>query len=107
MQFFRYIGWAEFLGVQNLHFDSRLFSLFLGVGSENLGMKVFVDIFGVTSKIEFFMFVVFFQLKSTSGIFRFMMKITLEHKCHKQMDILRYIYRNIIFGMLRFQVFFW
>ena len=25
----------------------------------------------------------------------------------KQMDILRYIFRNIIFGMLRFQVFFW
>ena len=25
MQFFRYIGWAEFWGVQNLHFDSRLF----------------------------------------------------------------------------------
>ena len=25
----------------------------------------------------------------------------------KQMDILRYIYRNLIFGMVRFQVFFW
>ena len=41
MQFF-YIGWAEFLGIQNLHFDSRVFSFFfffLGGGSENLGMK--------------------------------------------------------------------
>ena len=50
--FFRYIGWAKFFGVQNLHFDSKLFfflffsffSFFFlggGGGSENLGMKVF------------------------------------------------------------------
>ena len=56
VHFFRYISCAEFLGVQNLHFDSKLVFLFLGGGSENSGMKVFVDIFGVTSKIEFFMF---------------------------------------------------
>ena len=54
--FFKYIDWVEFLGVQNLHFDSRLcFPPFFGGGSVNLGMKIFVDIFGVTSKIEFIM----------------------------------------------------
>ena len=42
------------------------FSFGGGEGSENLGMKVFVDIFGVTSIIKFFMF--FFLLKSTTGI---------------------------------------
>ena len=67
MHFFRHTCLVKVLGVQNLHFDSRLFSFFFwrGGGSENLGMKVFVDIFGVTSKIEFFMF---FLLKSTTGI---------------------------------------
>ena len=48
MHFFRYIGLVKVLGVQNLHFDSRLFSFFFwsgGGGVENLGMKVFCGYF--------------------------------------------------------------
>ena len=73
MHLFRYIGLVKVLGVQNLHFDSRLFSFFFWRevgGSENLGMKVFVDIFGVTSKIEFFMF---FSSKINNWYLIFMM----------------------------------
>ena len=63
MQFFRYIGWAEFLVfkicISILDCISFFFFFFFfgggGGGSENLGMKVFVDIFGVTSKLEFVM----------------------------------------------------
>ena len=65
--FFRYRCLAEFLGFQNLHFDSRLvFLFFSGGGVRKFGYEGFVDIFGVTCKIEFFMF--FFVLKLTTGI---------------------------------------
>ena len=46
------------------------FSFGGGGGSENLGMKVFGDIFGVTSKIEFFMF---FSSKINNGYLNLMM----------------------------------
>ena len=64
------IGWAEFFFlVQNFAFRFLIvfpffFSFCRGV-QKNVGMKMFVDIFGVTSKMEFFMG---YFLKSTTGI---------------------------------------
>ena len=66
---FRYIGWAVFWVFKIRISILDYFSFFFGGGgggSENLGMKVFVDIFGVTSKIEFF--ICFILLNSTTGI---------------------------------------
>ena len=40
MQFF--LGWAEFLSVQNLHFDSRLFFLFFFFFLGGGGQKIWV-----------------------------------------------------------------